>query len=185
MTLLRCRPQRSSCPFCWMTMLPAPGAALPVGSLLQAPGLHAPCGTLIPGSKGLSPSREASFLSDLFPQYLVVSSPLWLYPPSAKTIPEAPLYLVSPWMRLWMAWRTLENCSRIMFSRVPWDGYPKWLNGKESTCQCRRLSSIPGLGRSHGGGNGNPFQDSCLENPQGHRSLAGYSPWSGEELDTT
>ena len=25
--------------------------------------------------------------------------------------------------------------------------------------------SIPGLGRSPGGGNGNPFQHSCLENP--------------------
>ena len=25
--------------------------------------------------------------------------------------------------------------------------------------------SIPGLGRSPGGGNGNPFQTSCLENP--------------------
>ena len=25
--------------------------------------------------------------------------------------------------------------------------------------------SIPGLGRSPGGGNGNPFQYSCLENP--------------------
>ena len=24
---------------------------------------------------------------------------------------------------------------------------------------------IPGLGRSPGGGNGNPLQDSCLENP--------------------
>ena len=36
--------------------------------------------------------------------------------------------------------------------------------------------SIPWLGRSPGGGNGNPFQYSCLEKPQGHRSLAGYSP---------
>ena len=26
-------------------------------------------------------------------------------------------------------------------------------------------SSIPGSGRSHGGGNGNPLQYSCLENP--------------------
>ena len=25
--------------------------------------------------------------------------------------------------------------------------------------------SIPGLGKSPGGGNGNPLQDSCLENP--------------------
>ena len=26
------------------------------------------------------------------------------------------------------------------------------------------MGSIPGLGQSPGGGNGNPFQDSCLEN---------------------
>ena len=39
---------------------------------------------------------------------------------------------------------------------------------------------IPGLGRSPGGGNGNPLQCSCLE-----RSLVGYSPWGGKELDAT
>ena len=27
------------------------------------------------------------------------------------------------------------------------------------------VGSIPGSGRSPGGGNGNPFQSSCLENP--------------------
>ena len=31
----------------------------------------------------------------------------------------------------------------------------------------------------------NPLQDSCLENPHGQRSLAGYSPWGGRELDMT
>ena len=41
----------------------------------------------------------------------------------------------------------------------------------------RDVGSIPGLGRSHGGGHGNPLQYSCLENPHGERSLAGYSPW--------
>ena len=47
------------------------------------------------------------------------------------------------------------------------------------------LGSIPGLGRSPGGGHGNPLQYSCLENPCGQRSLAGYSPWGGKESDTT
>ena len=37
--------------------------------------------------------------------------------------------------------------------------------------------AIQGWGRSPGEGNGNPLQYSCLENPHGHRSLAGYSPW--------
>ena len=36
---------------------------------------------------------------------------------------------------------------------------------------------IPGLGRSSGGGHGNPLQYSCLENSHGQRSLVGYSPW--------
>ena len=45
------------------------------------------------------------------------------------------------------------------------------------------LSSIPGLGRSPGEGHGNQLQCSCLENPHGQRSLAGYSPWGLKESD--
>ena len=40
----------------------------------------------------------------------------------------------------------------------------------------RDMSSIPGLGRSPGVGNGNTLQYSCLEKFHGQRSLAGYSP---------
>ena len=49
----------------------------------------------------------------------------------------------------------------------------------------RDVGSIPGLGRSPGGEHGNPLQYSCLENPQGQSSLAGYSPQGHRELDTT
>ena len=35
---------------------------------------------------------------------------------------------------------------------------------------------IPGLGRSPGKGNGNPFQYSCLGNPM-NRGLVGSNPW--------
>ena len=38
---------------------------------------------------------------------------------------------------------------------------------KASACNARDLGSIPGSGRSSGGGNGNPLQYSCLENPMG------------------
>ena len=44
---------------------------------------------------------------------------------------------------------------------------------------------IPGSGRSTGVGNGNPLHYSCLEKSHGQRSLAGYSPWSHKESDTT
>ena len=40
----------------------------------------------------------------------------------------------------------------------------------------RDMDSIPGLGRFPGGGHGKPFQYSCLENPNGQRSLVGYGP---------
>ena len=37
--------------------------------------------------------------------------------------------------------------------------------GKESTCNVGDLGLIPGLGRSPGGGLGNPLQYFCLKNP--------------------
>ena len=63
--------------------------------------------------------------------------------------------------------------------------FPHDSDGKESVCNARDLGSVPGSGRSPGGGNGNPLQYSCLENPNGQRSLAGCSPWGCEESDTT
>ena len=44
--------------------------------------------------------------------------------------------------------------------------FPGGSDGKESACNAGDLSSIPGLGRSPGEGNGNPLQYSCLENPK-------------------
>ena len=49
----------------------------------------------------------------------------------------------------------------------------------------RDVASVPRSGRSSGGGHGNPLQYSCLENPDGQRSLADYSPWGRKESDMT
>ena len=62
-------------------------------------------------------------------------------------------------------------------------GFSGGSDGEESVCNEGDLDSIPGLRRSPGGGHGNPFQCSCLENPHGQRSLVGYSPWGREESD--
>ena len=43
------------------------------------------------------------------------------------------------------------------------DCFPGGSDGKESTHSVEDPGSIPGLGRSPGEGNGNPFQYSCLE----------------------
>ena len=45
-------------------------------------------------------------------------------------------------------------------------GFPGSSGGKESACSVGDLGSIPELGRSPGGGNGNPLQYSFLENPR-------------------
>ena len=43
--------------------------------------------------------------------------------------------------------------------------FPGGSEVKASACNVGDLGSIPGSGRSHGEGNGNPLQYSCLENP--------------------
>ena len=50
-------------------------------------------------------------------------------------------------------------------------GFPGGSDGKESACNAGDLCSIPGLGRSPGGGHGNLLQYSCLD---------GESPWTEE-----
>ena len=64
-------------------------------------------------------------------------------------------------------------------------GFPGGSDSKASAYSKGDLGSIPGLERSPGEGNGNPLQYSCLEKSHGQRSLVGYSPRGGEELDTT
>ena len=44
-------------------------------------------------------------------------------------------------------------------------GLCQWFRGKESVCNAGDSGLIPGLGRSPGG-NGNPLQYSCQENPR-------------------
>ena len=65
-----------------------------------------------------------------------------------------------------------------------YNGISWWL-GSESACNVGDLSSIPRLGRSPGGGHGNPLQYYSLENPHGQRSLVGYTPWGCKESGRT
>jgi len=61
-----------------------------------------------------------------------------------------------------------------LIRKIPWKsdrlptsvflGFLGGSDGKEFTCNAGDLGSIPGLKRSPGEGNSNPFQYSCLEN---------------------
>jgi len=56
--------------------------------------------------------------------------------------------------------------------------FPGGSSGKEAACHTgdvRDTGSIPEWGWSPGGGHGDSLQYSCLENPNGQRSLAGHT----------
>ena len=78
-----------------------------------------------------------------------------------------------------------DNWPLLQVPMISTGSFTSGSDSKESACDAVDLGLIHGLGRSPGGGNGNPLQYSCLENPHGQRSLAGYSPWVHKELDTT
>ena len=102
--------------------------------------------------------------------------------------------MVQPTVRASLVAQLVKNLPEMQESPVSWIGkfpwrrdrlptplflgFPGGSDGKESTCNLEDLGLIPGLGRSSGGGHGNPVQYSCLENPHGQRSLVGYSQHS-------
>ena len=58
-------------------------------------------------------------------------------------------------------------------------------DSKESTCSAEDLALIPGLGRSPEGGNGNPLQYSCLENPMDRGAWGATVHGVAKESDMT
>jgi len=85
-----------------------------------------------------------------------------------------------PWAALLFCWQ----CPLMQKFQFWWSwGFPDGSDSKESSCNAGDLGSIPGLGRSPGGGNGNPLQYSCLENPMDRGTWR--STVHGIELDMT
>ena len=64
-------------------------------------------------------------------------------------------------------------------------GLPGGASGKEPACQCRRCRFISWVGELPWRRSRNQLQYSCLENPQGQRSMVGYSPKCHKESDMT
>ena len=64
-------------------------------------------------------------------------------------------------------------------------GLPRWLSGKESTCQCRRRGFDPWVGQTPWRRKWQPSQVFLPREFHRQRSVMGYSPWSCKELDMT
>ena len=64
-------------------------------------------------------------------------------------------------------------------------GFPGGSDSKESAYNARGLGSVPGLGRSPGGGHGYPLQYSCLQNPVDRGAWWATGHEGHKESDTT
>ena len=81
-------------------------------------------------------------------------------------------------------WRDIAQCSAVCWTLsdlcevIPHCSFDlRGSEGKESACyagDAGHVGSIPGSGRSSGGGHGNPLQYSCLGNPMDRRKMLGY-----------
>ena len=83
----------------------------------------------------------------------------------------------------------LQSCSRVFSIYNFVIGSPHSSVVKESACNSGDPGSIPGSERSPGGGNGNPLQYSCLENPWTEepgklQSIALQESRVGQDLET-
>ena len=65
------------------------------------------------------------------------------------------------------------------------EGFPSGSAVKNPPANAGDSSSIPGLERSPGGGNGNPLQYSCLENPMDREAWRAIVHGVAKESDTT
>ena len=65
------------------------------------------------------------------------------------------------------------------------EGLPRWLSGKESSCQCRRYKFNPWVRKIPWGRKWQPTSVFLPGKSHGWRTLAGYSPWDHKESDTT
>ena len=107
----------------------------------------------------------------------------------------SPLYIISPKKVTWFSLATSKarNWSIYIVQRVvardKWVRNGCWVANKQGLPWLSKKDGSPIYPPPHprapGGGHGNPFQCSCLENPHGQRSLQGCSPWGHKESDTT
>ena len=90
-------------------------------------------------------------------------------------------------MLLFLLISLCSHCLKIIQICKIW-GFPGGVSSKEPTSKAGHTGgpgSIPGSGRSPGGGNGmQPAPVFLPGESDGQRSVAGYSPYSCKELDT-
>ena len=70
----------------------------------------------------------------------------------------------------------------LIWHSVDNTGFPWWLSGKESICQCRKLRFDPWAGKIPWRRKWQPTPLFCPRKSHDQRSLAGYSPWGHKRV---
>ena len=84
-------------------------------------------------------------------------------------------------------WTPGNEALKFWCSTYIFEGLPRWLNGKEPTCNAEDagdVGSIPGSGISPGGGNSTHFSIPAWEIPWTEEP-GGHSPWGRKGSDMT
>ena len=169
----------SLAPLCFTDYLPVSLTSLPCSSTSFLCSLSTCPHHLLPQDLDLSlPLFHLSTLSTAYDPVMYLQSPpnnwclpilLWVHVVSylSTSSPQDWTQVSCIAGRFFTIWATREANATKM-------GFPGGSDNKESACNVGDLDSIPGLGRSPGGGYGNPLYYSCLENPHGQRNLEGY-----------
>ena len=152
---------------CYHTKLPQtwqlktfPGSAAAAKLLQSCPTLcnlidGSPLGSPVPG---ILQARTLEWVAISF-------SNAWKWKVKLKLLSCVRL-LATPWTAAHQTPPSMRFSRQDYWIGVPLPSpFPRWLSGKESACQEGDPSSIPGSGRSPGGGHSNPLQYSCLKNP--------------------
>ena len=151
------------CPHCFSPSHPLPGSVVSSSRLTSARAeacgvcLHVSATvtdrTCSPGSRAQPPAPSLlSFLSELLSLGRLLG---------ALCLGEV---TALPWCRMAQLTRLRIGQWRDSQASAP-TGFPGGTVIKNLPANPENAGSIPGWGRSHGGGNGNLFQYSCLENP--------------------
>ena len=104
-------------------------------------------------------------------------------------IPQADFQDSNPeWLCMSEPWTVMSAWPIVRSTRNEVLALSRWLDGKESACQCRKRRKCefnPWVGKIPLRRAWQPTPVFLLGESHGQRTLAGYSPWVHKESDTT
>ena len=110
-----------------------------------------------------------------FPSLSVPSWSWGSFPPDIRS--QCLLHSLAPEVWTWQPMSLVPHFTLFDTGTSSGLGSPRWINGKESTCQCRRHRFNPWVGKIPWRSKWQPIPVLLPGKSHGQRRLEGYSPW--------